>query len=343
MAFTKNQSAVAELYIAALGRPSEKAGLDYWVGRLESTGADALTIEEIQDALLDPATSSEVAARFPADQSNSDYVEAIYLNVFERASDAGGKAFWEERIATEGKAAVLAEMLAVAKSFANDALILSTNLAEAQAQYDEEAALLPAETEESSIVQGDYETQDLGLGFSLYVEKSDYSTYSYSYDSSTKTLTQTGDYGQEQRIFNSNNQEIKNIYLDENGNIEYISNYSYNNQNQIISVDTEFYESGIKIGNSLMTNTWSEDQITSESTFTYDTYGTFNSSALGIGLNSNNTDPLIWKIDENNDGVYDSISYYTYDAYGNEIKTEEDYHADGVIDNVVTTDWLLLV
>jgi hypothetical protein len=53
MAFTTNQSAVAELYIAALGRSPEMAGLDYWVGRLESTGSDALTLTQIQAAFFD--------------------------------------------------------------------------------------------------------------------------------------------------------------------------------------------------------------------------------------------------------------------------------------------------
>jgi len=139
MAFTTNQSAVAELYIAALGRSPEMAGLDYWVGRLESTGSDALTLTQIQAAFFDN-NIAEVAARFPVGTTAAQYVEAIYVNVFGRASDSEGSAFWSAKIATDGADSVMAQMLTIAKDPVNsvDKAYLESKIATATAAYDAE-------------------------------------------------------------------------------------------------------------------------------------------------------------------------------------------------------------
>lgn len=141
MAFTTNQSAVAELYIAALGRSPEMAGLNYWVGRLESTGSDALTLTQIQAAFFDN-NIAEVAARFPAGTTAAQYVEAIYVNVFGRASDAGGLEYWSAKIATDGADSVMAQMLTIAKDPVNsvDKAYLESKIATATAAYDAEVA-----------------------------------------------------------------------------------------------------------------------------------------------------------------------------------------------------------
>lgn len=143
MAFTTNQSAVAELYIAALGRSPEMAGLDYWVGRLESTGSDALTLTQIQAAFFDN-NIAEVAARFPAGTTAAQYVEAIYVNVFGRASDAGGLEYWSAKIATDGADSVMAQMLTIAKDPVNsvDKAYLESKIATATAAYDAEVAAI---------------------------------------------------------------------------------------------------------------------------------------------------------------------------------------------------------
>jgi len=139
MAFTTNQSAVAELYIAALGRSPEMAGLNYWVGRLESTGSDALTLTQIQAAFFDN-NIAEVAARFPAGTTAAQYVEAIYVNVFGRASDSEGSAFWSAKIATDGADSVMAQMLTIAKDPVNsvDKAYLESKIATANNAYDVE-------------------------------------------------------------------------------------------------------------------------------------------------------------------------------------------------------------
>lgn len=144
MAFTTNQSAVAELYIAALGRSPEMAGLNYWVGRLESTGSDALTLTQIQAAFFDN-NIAEVAARFPAGTTAAQYVEAIYVNVFGRASDAGGLEYWSAKIATDGADSVMAQMLTIAKDPVNsvDKAYLESKITTAQTAYDAEVAAIP--------------------------------------------------------------------------------------------------------------------------------------------------------------------------------------------------------
>lgn len=140
MAFSRNQQAVAELYIAALGRSPEMGGLDYWVSQLES-GKKSLM--EIQSSFFD-INLPEVAARFPIGTTSREYVESIYLNVFERASDEGGLAYWANRLdlpQTDANhlstATLMSTMLDIAKDPANfiDGAVLSANLATAESIY----------------------------------------------------------------------------------------------------------------------------------------------------------------------------------------------------------------
>ena len=143
MAFTTNQQIVAEYYIASLGRAPEKAGLDYWVGRLESTGSDALTADQIRDQFLD-RNIPEVAARFPADASVTDTVNSIYLNVFGRDADSDGLAYWVGRLTgvNESGQAQLSEnelisaMLTEAKNNTVDAATLTESLTAAETVYE---------------------------------------------------------------------------------------------------------------------------------------------------------------------------------------------------------------
>lgn len=349
MAFSRNQQAVAELYIAALGRSPEMGGLDYWVSQLES-GKKSLM--EIQSSFFD-INLPEVAARFPIGTTSREYVESIYLNVFERASDEGGLAYWANRLdlpQTDANhlstATLMSTMLDIAKDPANfiDGAVLSANLATAESIYQNEFNS-SNNTINPPVIDGNYEIQNLGLGFTLFVEKNINTTFfSYSYDPTTKTLIQTDSYGNiEHQIFNNMGEEIRNIDFDENGKVETIYDYIYNSQSQLIKANIQFYEDGIKVGEGITTNIWSHNQVLSTFNVNYSEDDNYSFNAIGLNFNKNNDAPLIWKIDEDNDGVYDSIDYYTYDAYGNEIKDEEDSNADGIIDYVYNTNWMILV
>lgn len=141
MAFSKNQSLVAELYIASLGRSPDKGGLDYWVGELEN-GRKMLS--EIQDAFFDTSIP-EVAVRFPKGTSSKEYVENIYVNVFGRDSDKGGLAYWTSRLDLPQTdpdylttSTLMSTMLQIAKDPANyiDGAFLTNNLSDAETIYN---------------------------------------------------------------------------------------------------------------------------------------------------------------------------------------------------------------
>ncbi|MBU3013611.1 DUF4214 domain-containing protein [Poseidonibacter lekithochrous] len=141
MAFSENQSSIAELYIAALGRSPEKSGLDYWVSELE---AGRKTLIEIQDNFFD-TNISEVAARFPVGTTSTQFVESVYVNVFGRASDEGGLNYWANRLDLPASdenhlstSTLMTTMLSIAKDPANsiDGAVLADNLSDAQTSYE---------------------------------------------------------------------------------------------------------------------------------------------------------------------------------------------------------------
>ena len=129
MAFTKNQTIVVEYYIAALGRTPEQGGFDFWTTQLDA----GMTPAALMTQLLN-RDFPEVAARYPAGQTNVQTIENFYQGVFGRASDTAGSAYWAEKLTTLSETEVLAEMLAAAKNSGNetDAKHLADKQAEAQ-------------------------------------------------------------------------------------------------------------------------------------------------------------------------------------------------------------------
>jgi hypothetical protein len=86
MAVTQQQ--VAELYVATFNRAPEAAGLSYWVN--DSFGGNP-TIEQIAASFFD---QSETQALYPAGTTDEAFVTSIYQNLFNRAPDADGLAYW---------------------------------------------------------------------------------------------------------------------------------------------------------------------------------------------------------------------------------------------------------
>lgn len=88
---TAAQTQVQQAYLAYFGRPADAAGLDYWAGTLSILGLAAV---------LDWfASSDESHALYPS-ASPTDIIIAAYLNLFNRAPDAAGLAFWTHAIDT---------------------------------------------------------------------------------------------------------------------------------------------------------------------------------------------------------------------------------------------------
>lgn len=104
MAITSAQ--VQQLYVAYLGRAADKGGLDYWLGELNAEPAK-ITLDQIRANFVnEQAEYKEVYGGL----SRVDTVTKIYNNLFGRAPDAGGLAYWT----TGGGASVSADQLLVA-------------------------------------------------------------------------------------------------------------------------------------------------------------------------------------------------------------------------------------
>lgn len=88
MAVTSAQ--VQELYVGLLGRAADKGGLDYWVGELNKAGT-TLTLENVRANFVNE--QPEYKAIF-GDMSRADTITQVYSNLFGRAPDAGGLAYW---------------------------------------------------------------------------------------------------------------------------------------------------------------------------------------------------------------------------------------------------------
>ncbi|MBP8813139.1 MAG: DUF4214 domain-containing protein [Laribacter sp.] len=100
---------IHELYIAYFGRAADKAGLDYWLAEGQKEG---VTLEVIAKSfsdqveatgqyrlLNDPALVASAAER-------EDFLTDVYQNLFGRAPDAAGLAYWSDVLAKGGKDAV---------------------------------------------------------------------------------------------------------------------------------------------------------------------------------------------------------------------------------------------
>ncbi len=79
---------VQQLYIGLLGRAADQAGLNFWIQDIASGNR---TLADVQKAF---AASPEFAATYGAITDRAALVDAIYVNLFERAPDAAGKAYW---------------------------------------------------------------------------------------------------------------------------------------------------------------------------------------------------------------------------------------------------------
>ena len=79
------QENVTKLYVATFNRAPDAAGLNYWV-----TGA-GLDLEGIAQSFFDQPETQEV---YPSGSTTANFVEAVYSNLFNRASDQAGLDYW---------------------------------------------------------------------------------------------------------------------------------------------------------------------------------------------------------------------------------------------------------
>jgi hypothetical protein len=100
-----NNKVVQQIYVAYFGRPADVGGLAWHAGVLQAAGAptdivalaNAYNTNAALKAEIDSfGTSAESAALYSGD--NGQFIDALYRNLFGRAADAGGKAFWANAV-----------------------------------------------------------------------------------------------------------------------------------------------------------------------------------------------------------------------------------------------------
>src|SRR5690606_37812218 len=91
-----NAELISQLYIGFYDRAPDPAGLQYWVGRLEA-GA---SIEAIGNSFAASPEASDTYPffQFPDLLNPDDFLEQVYQNVFGRAIDADGLAYYSARM-----------------------------------------------------------------------------------------------------------------------------------------------------------------------------------------------------------------------------------------------------
>ncbi|MHA6644841.1 DUF4214 domain-containing protein [Mesorhizobium sp. A623] len=101
---------IAQLYIGFYDRAPDPAGLQYWVGRVEA----GVSIQDIGDSFAASPEASDTYPYFtyPDLLSQNDFLEQAYQNVFGRAIDADGLAYYSARMeAGETAGSVVASIL----------------------------------------------------------------------------------------------------------------------------------------------------------------------------------------------------------------------------------------
>jgi len=88
MAVTTEQ--VAELYVSFFDRAPDADGLAYWVD-------SGLAIEEISSSFFD---QEETQTKYPETMSDAEFVNTIYVNMFNHNGDPDGLTYWENELAT---------------------------------------------------------------------------------------------------------------------------------------------------------------------------------------------------------------------------------------------------
>ncbi|MBZ0329351.1 DUF4214 domain-containing protein [Halomonas sp. ANAO-440] len=139
-----------DLAVATLGRAPSPSEVEGWLARIE---VDALSYAQLAAELLD---SDEGQARFPAQDSDVDFLLNAYQQLFDRVPDVEGMDYWQAQL-SEGNiepGTLLAVLLAGARSDTgnpNDAAVVNARAQAAadyladvdagQAAYSEEAAV----------------------------------------------------------------------------------------------------------------------------------------------------------------------------------------------------------
>lgn len=123
---------VQGIYVAYFGRPADPGGLDFFASGFKSAGAHTDLVgtanlynsNDMVRALVEVFSgSAESQALYAGD--NSVFIDAIYSNLFNRAPDAEGKAFWVNALNTNAMTRGNAAIFIMASAQGSDATLIA--------------------------------------------------------------------------------------------------------------------------------------------------------------------------------------------------------------------------
>ncbi len=89
MLYTLSREEIAEIYVATFNRAPDSYGLIYWVNQ------SGMTIEQVAASFFDQTETKEL---YPDTLNNTEFVNTIYNNVFDRDADPEGLAYWVDAL-----------------------------------------------------------------------------------------------------------------------------------------------------------------------------------------------------------------------------------------------------
>lgn len=96
------EAELAQIYVAAFARAPELSGYSYWRQEAEKHG-----VTKVADIMF---SLSAVQAIYPVNMTSDQFVSSIYTNVFNRAPDSDGLAYWSKQLAEKSRGEMVIDM-----------------------------------------------------------------------------------------------------------------------------------------------------------------------------------------------------------------------------------------
>jgi len=114
---TQNITDVNTLYVALFGRAADGVGLGYWAREL--AGSDTVAAKSLATVANTMFNLDAARSYYPSALTNKEIVDAFYLKVLGRASDAVGSAYWLAALNKAGATpgSVIVDMVAAATNW----------------------------------------------------------------------------------------------------------------------------------------------------------------------------------------------------------------------------------
>lgn len=126
---------ITQLYVGYYNRAPDPEGLNYWVGRY----AAGMSLVEIAEsfAVQTESTDNYVYLKYPNIADSSSFITAIYNNLFGRAPDAEGLAYWKNELDT-GSVSAAKMIVAVINGAQGDDATMVANKVDVGIYYAEQ-------------------------------------------------------------------------------------------------------------------------------------------------------------------------------------------------------------